>query len=424
MIWGGVQNQAAARSRVSRNLAVAVSAAETAAFALDPGANPVIEMSRMGTIKLPVKIVRRGEFKGAVSMSAVGLPANVAPKNNTNVDAANAAGEFEIKLAANSPLGSYSFCLLGISDVPYARNPEALKAALDRKAMLEKLSADETAAAKTAAEAKAAADKKLAETTTAGLKATEGAKAAEKAVADAQAVVTTATAKVTEAQAALDKDAANQGLIDAKQAAVKASEEAAAKLKTATDAKAVADKAAADAAAVLKTDTDAKAATDKAATDADAKAKQVAAFLTTFNQQLADLQNKSKANNIKVGSASTTLTLKITASPITLEVAAPAAALKQGAKVDVPVKIVRQADFADAVPLKLVLPAGVAGISVAANSAIAQGQAQGMLTIEATKDATPGAHKISVQAVPKFGGQDLPVTLEIPLTIEKVEPAK
>ena len=130
MVWGGVQNQTASRSRISRNLAVAVSAVETAAFAVDPGANLVVEMARMGTIKFPVKVVRRGEFKGAVSLSAVGLPANIQPKNNTNVDATAAAGEFEIKLANNSPLGTYSFCLLGISDVPYARNPEALQAAL------------------------------------------------------------------------------------------------------------------------------------------------------------------------------------------------------------------------------------------------------------------------------------------------------
>ncbi len=198
MVWGGVQNQAAARSRISRNLAVAVSAVETAAFAIDPGANLVVEMVRMGTVKFPVKVVRRGEFKGVVALSAVGLPPNLQPKNNTNVDAAQAAGEFEIKLANNSPLGTYSFCLLGVSDVPYARNPEALKAALDRKAVLEKMSADEAAAAKVAADAKAAADKKLADSTAASQKAVVDAQAADKAVADVQAATTTATAKVTE----------------------------------------------------------------------------------------------------------------------------------------------------------------------------------------------------------------------------------
>jgi hypothetical protein len=229
---------------------------------------------------------------------------------------------------------------------------------------------------------------------------------------------------VTEAQAALDKDAANQGLIDAKAAAVKASEEAAAKVKAATEAKAAADKAATDAAAALKTDTDAKAVADKAAADADAKAKQVAAFLTTFNQQLTDLQNKSKANNVKVGAISTSVTLKITASSVTLEVPAPPGPLKQGAKMELPVKIARLYEFADAVPLKLVLPNGVSGITAAGNAAVPQGQTQAMLPIEATKDATPGTHKVTVQAIPKFGGQDLPVTAEIMLTIEKVEAAK
>ncbi len=401
-----------------------MSAAETAPYAVDPGNNLVVEMARMGTIKFPVKVVRRGEFKGAVSLSAFGLPANIQPKNNTNVAADAAQAEFEIKLANNSPLGSYSFCLLGISDVPYARNPEALKAALDRKAALEKLSADDTAAAKAATEAKAAADKKLAETTAANQKAVEAAKAAEKAATDATAAQTAAAAKLTEAQAALDKDAANQALIDAKAAAAKANDDATANVKTTAEAKAAADKAVADAAALLKTDTDAKAAADKAAADADAKAKQTAAFLTTFNQQVTDLQNKSKPNNVKVGTPSVNITLKITASPVTVEVTPPGGPLKQGAKLDVPVNIKRLYEFADAVPLKLVLPAGVAGITAPGNPMIAQGQPQGMLTLEAGKDATPGTHKLTVQAIPKFAGTDLPVAAEFMLTIEKVEPAK
>ena len=280
------------------------------------------------------------------------------------------------------------------------------------------------AAAKAGAEAKAAAEKKLAETTAANQKAAEAAKAAEKAAADATAAQTAAATKVTEAQAALDKDAANQALIDAKAAAVKANDDATSNIKTTGEAKAVADKAVVDAAAVLKTDTDAKAVADKAAADADAKAKQVAAFLTTFNQQLTDLQNKSKPNNVKVGAISTNVTLKITASCVTLEVAPPGAALKQGDKLELPVKIARLYEFADAVPLKLVLPPGVAGISSPGTPAVPQGQAQFMLPIEATKDATPGTHKITVQAIPKFGGTDLPVAIEIPLTIEKVEAAK
>jgi hypothetical protein len=423
MIWGGQQNVSTARSRVTRNLAVAVIGAEPAPFALSAGPNLVLEMSRMGTVTFPVNIVRRGEFKGNVSMSALGLPQNVQPKQNTNVEAAKPASDFEIKLPNNAPLGTYSFFVLGISDVPYARNPEALQAALARKAAVEKISADEASAAKSAAEAKMAAEKKLADATAAMQKAAEAAKAAEKAAADAQAAATTTTAKVAEAQAALEKDSANAALAAAKQAADKEAQDAAVKLTAAAEAKAAGDKAAAEAGEQHKVATEAKAAADKSAADADAKAKQVAAFLQTFNQQVGDLQNKSKPNNVKIGVPSTSITLKITAAPVTLEVVAPPAPLKQGAKLEVPVKIARLYNFADPVLLKLVLPAGVGGISAAA-ATIAQGQTDAPLIIEAGKDATPGVHKVTVQAIPKFGGTGLPVGQEIVLTIEKVEPAK
>ncbi len=423
MIWSGVLNQTLARNRMSRNLAIAVSAAETAPYMLDAGKELVLEMSRMGSIKVPVNLVRRGEFKGPVALSAVGLPPNVPAVAQATVAADKAAGEIEIKLPNNAPLGVYSFFVLGVTDVSYARNPEALAAALERKAALEKIAADETAAAKAAADAKAAAEAKLNETTAASQKATEAVKVSEKNSVDAQAAAAAAATKVTEAQTALGKDSTNQALIDAKQAADKAAEEATAKLKVAVDAKAAADKAAAEAAEQLKLATDAKPVADKAAADSDAKAKQVAAFLTTFNQQLSDLQNKSKANNIKVGAASPSMTLKITPSPITLEVAPPAAPLKQGAKFELPVKVGRLYAYADPIQLKLVLPAGVSGIS-AAPATIAQGELQGTLVIEANKDATPGTHKVTVQAVPKFGGQDLPVAQEISLSIEKFEPPK
>ena len=55
---------------------------------------------------------------------------------------------------------------------------------------------------------------------------------------------------------------------------------------------------------------------------------------------------------------------------------------------------------------------------------IPAGQAAGTLSIDVSKDATPGTHKIVVSAVAKFGGQDLPATQEINLTVEKVELAK
>lgn len=120
MIWGGQQNMVAARSRLSRNLAVAVSGSETSLCLIDAGQNVTLEMSRAGSVKVPVKVTRRGEFKGNLALVALGLPQNVQPKN-MSVEAAKDAGEFEIVIPNNAPLGTYSFVLLGTTQVNYAQ---------------------------------------------------------------------------------------------------------------------------------------------------------------------------------------------------------------------------------------------------------------------------------------------------------------
>ena len=157
---------------------------------------------------------------------------------------------------------------------------------------------------------------------------------------------------------------------------------------------------------------------------ADARVKQVNDFLQAFNTQLNDLQNKSKQNNVKLGVPSNVITVKITAAPITLAaIAQPSGPLRQGAALEIPVTIARLYDYADPVLVKLALPNGVGGIE-APQITIAPGQTQGQLAIKANPNATPGTHRTTVQAIAKFNGQDLVVSQDLTLTIEKVEPAK
>jgi len=254
-------------------------------------------------------------------------------------------------------------------------------------------------------------------------RAAEAQKAAEKTLADANAALAAAQQAAQAAGEALAKDANNAGLQAAKQNADKAAEEAAGKAKAAADAKAVADKAAADAAAQSKTAADQKTVADKAAADAEQKSKEVVAVQQSVNQIATDLANRAKPANFNVGAPSTTVTLKITAAPVTITVAAPAAALKQGAKLELPVTINRLYNFGDAVLVRVQVPGGVGGLNIPQIS-IAAGAGQGNLAIEAGAGATPGTHTLLVQAVPKFNGQDLVVEQPIQLVVEKVEPAK
>ncbi|MEX0977566.1 MAG: hypothetical protein WDZ48_01865, partial [Pirellulales bacterium] len=270
MVWGGAINQVTPRSRLARNLAVAVSAGEIAPFSIDAGPNTVLEMSKAGKIQVPVKVVRRGDFKGPIALVPNPLPPNVKPPSIT-LDEKTAAGTLEISLAPNTPPGTYSFSVLGTTQVNYARNPEAVKEAQDRQAAVDKIVAERTAAAKTATDAKTAAEKQAADMT-----------------------------------AALDK--ARQ----AAQGAAKAAEDAAAQAKAAAEAKAAADKAMADAEAQAKTAAEAKAAADKAAAEADAQVKEAAAVKQTVDKAVTDATNQAKPKGINIAAPSPTVTLKVT----------------------------------------------------------------------------------------------------------------
>ena len=380
MIWGGRANQIAPRYRLARNFAIAVSGGETAAFFIDAGANKVVEMCKAGKVEVPIKLVRRGDFKGVVQLAPSSLPPNVKPAAIT-IAADKAEGKLEIPLPANVPEGSYTFALVGSTQVSYSRDPEALKVVTDRKTAVDKIVTELAAAAKAATEAKAAAEKRAADMTVAMQKAREAA-----------------------------------------QAANKAAEEAAAKAKAAAEAKAAADKAAADMEAQLKAAAEAKAAAEKAAAQADAKSKEAVGVQQNVAKELDAATKKAKPANINVASPSPTVTLKVTAAPVTLG-DAPAAMVKQGASVEVPLSVSRLYGFADVVQVTTKVPDGAKAVKVA-NVDVPADQAQAMLKIETGADTPPGKHVLVVTATAKYNGQNLTVSREVPLTVEAAAAAE
>jgi uncharacterized membrane protein len=132
---------------------------------------------------------------------------------------------------------------------------------------------------------------------------------------------------------------------------------------------------------------------------------------------VTDATNKAKPANINVAVPSPTVTLKVTAAPITMNVNASAATVKPGTTLEVPVAITRLYGYADPVQLKLKLPESMKGVKIA-EVTIAAGQSEGKLQIEAAADATPGAHTLNVQAVSKYNGQELSVGQDITVTVE------
>lgn len=374
MVWGGALNQVTPRTRLTRNLAVAVSGSESAPFFVDTGAGTVLEMCKAGKVELPIKLIRRGDFKGDVALASSQLPPNV-KQVTSSIAGAAAEGKLEVALPANAPVGTYTFSILGTSQVNYSRNPEAVKEATDRKAAVDKIVADLTAAAKAATDAKSAAEKKAADTTVAMQKARELA-----------------------------------------QAANKAAQEAADKAKAALEAKLAAEKAAAEAEAQTKAATDAKVAAEKAAADADAKVKEAAGIAAAVAKTVEAATNQAKPKAINLSAPSPTVTLKITAAPITIATM-PSAAVKAGTTLEIPVTITRLYGYNDPVQLKTKLPPTAKGLKVA-EVTIPAGQSQAKIVVEAAADATAGAHTLNLTAVSKFNGQDLSVADDVAVTIE------
>jgi hypothetical protein len=309
-----------------------------------------------------------------VALAPNQVPPGVRPPSIT-LDEKTSEGKLEFDLPANTPAGSYSFSLVGTTQVSYARNPQAVKEAQDRKAAVDKIATERGAAAKAAAEVKTAAEK-----------------------------------QVVDMAAALEK--ARQ----AAQQAAKAAEEAAAKLKAAEEAKAGAEKQMAEAEARAKAAADAKAAAEKAAAEADAKAKEAQEVQKAVDKQLADATNQAKPQNVNVAAASPTVTLKVTDAPITLAAKAPAAG-KPGTSVETPLTVNRLYGFADAVVIKAKPTSAEKDFKIA-DVTIPKETAEGKLVIEIGPEAKPGSYAFNVQATAKFNGQDLSVSQTVTLTVE------
>lgn len=380
MVWGGQFNVVSPRWRLTRNLAVAVSGVETAPFFVDTGQNTVLEMSKAGKVQVPVKLVRRGDFKGSVALS----PSAVPPKVNSpaiTLDEKTSEGKLEIALPADTPPGTYSFTLLGTTQVSYARNPEAVTEATQRQAAVDKIVAERTAAATVAAEAKAAA---------------------EKQAADMAATLATAQ--------------------QAAQAATKEAAEAGAKAKAAAEAQAAAEKAMAEAESQAKAAAEAKTAAEKAAADAEAQVKEATTVKQAVDKAVTDATNAAKPKNINVSVPSPTVTLKVTGAPIRIEATAPAAG-KPGTTVEVPVKINRLYGFADVVQVTGKCASAEKDFK-ATDTSLAADAAEGKLPIEIGAEAKPGSYIFYVQASAKFNGADLSVGQDITVTVEAAEAAK
>ncbi len=366
MVWGGVLNAVTPRARLARSLAVAVSGSETAPFLVGTAGDAPLETVKAAKVQIPVKLARRGEFKGAVTLTPFPLPPGVRPPTLT-LDDKTAEGNLELVLGANTPPGTYSLALTAASVANYARNPEAVAIVQARKTALDKLVGELNGAAKSATDAKAAVEAKANEASGALAQAKTAAEQAAKQLAEAQA-----------------------------------------KAQAAAEAVAAAEKQMTEVA-------QAKADAEKAAAEAEAKAKQAVATQAAVDKELAAVQKAAAPKDVNVAFPSTPVTIKVLDSPVTLEVASQATAQPSGT-LELPVKVARRAGYTGDVPLEVAPVGDVKGIKPTA-AAIAGDATDGNISFEIPADATAGTFKFNVKAAVKFNGVDFVTTRPIQITV-------
>jgi hypothetical protein len=351
MIWA-VQSTGVTyhRSRLTDQLWVSVMASEPAPFSLEIDPKARLEASLTGTVNLPVKVIRRGSFRGPLDLFVYGLPPSMygplhaQPKYHKPITLAadKETIDFTITVPNYVPPGTYSFFLSGVGTVNWARNPEKLKPAETRLGAIEKLVAENDARLKAALQAQAAA---------------------VKALADAQAAK--ADTKGTNA---------------------------------------------------------AKAAADKAVTEADQKAKQDAAFLLTFRQELAKIRDQAKATEVKISTASNSVMLTIDPAPFEFQIASAKVSVKPGGKVEVPLTLKRKFGFDGPVNVQFHGAYTITRIN-SPPITVPAAKAEGRLIIEALASASPGTYATTVQASATYNGQNLTVKRDVTFTIEPAAPA-
>lgn len=418
LVWPGQGGQLAPRFRLCQELTLAIGGNEMAPFSVQPTEAKVWEMSRAGTLQIPVQAVRRNGFANALNLA----PASVTPGINVGglaLDANTSAGMLTVALAPDAPVGDFTFHLHCTSQVSYARNPEAAAAARERRTALEKIQTDAVASANAARDAKATAERLANEAKAEEQQAKDQQQAAEKIADESAQRAQLAEEQLQAAQANADEDANNAALAEALVAARKARDEAVIASKEAVAAREAKTTLATDAIEKARLAEEARRLADQKNADAEALLNRANEAKANADRFTAERENASQPQNLNVGQASTSIAIRITAAPITVAVAAPAGALQQGTKIEVPVSITRLYGYNDAVQVGVTLPNGVDGLNIPQVS-IPAGQNQVNVVIEANANATPGEHKLNLQVVVPYNGQNLIVVDRFPIAIEAV----
>lgn len=164
IVWGSAnRQQALPEFRLLRSFQLSVTDKETEPAFVSIGEDKVYETALGGNVEIPLSVIRRGDFKEAIKLTAVGLPNELKPKE-VNLAADAKDGKFELQVnQQNTKPGTYTFYMKGETKRKYIRNPEAETRAAEEKKQMEEMSKQLAETVKTLTAARDAAVKAAAD---------------------------------------------------------------------------------------------------------------------------------------------------------------------------------------------------------------------------------------------------------------------
>ncbi len=96
---------------------------------------------------------------------------------------------------------------------------------------------------------------------------------------------------------------------------------------------------------------------------------------------------------------------------------------RQQARLHLPVEVVRLYNYSEPIEVRVVVPESVKGVQVTPLT-LPAGQFSGNILLTAAADATPGVHKLKIEANGKFNNQNWVASDQLLLTLEPAEGEK
>ncbi len=406
-------------ARTVDRVQICVSDQEVAPALLTIGNGQPFETPRGGILKIPYQL----KLEQGAAGNLIGFPIDFPP--NTNAQqvgiGTNASGEFELRFQANTPPGKYSFYLSGFHQgVTYRRNPEAAERAKARQERVGKILETAQQTTQQMQQNAQAKQNELNQANAALSQANQAKQTADQGAVNAENALKAAQENLKQKQ---EQSAANPNDENLKQQVAAAQTqvtEAEQKLKDAQTLAADALKKQEEADAAQKAVQEAKTKAD-----ADLQAAQQFQQQAQQEKQRADqfynqTQNEANPRGFNAIVPSNTVMVTIVDFPLTVETLSESVSVKQGEKVEVPVKLNRTHGFTGNVNVQTQLPGGVNGVGIQ-NINVPDNQPEGKFEITAQPTATVGEHVCTVRLQMNFNGQNLVMERALKLTVVEVK---